>query len=349
MGAIQGWWRTPSNFIIPAMMVVGLNSLELPEGLDPFNSADGMLLKGGSSELANTSSVATDLSTTTATVGNHTAGGTFLVGINGSYENQTSGSTSKYKSSGSYGAGAHGGHSVKLNYTPKQSKLKLVQARYDVKMPDSGIVMFSLANNGNQESLDLLNDHGGFLAGGETGIVDASGASDTTGLVSASHVHRKAGSDCSCITCTGRSPAGKNISTSNYNHAHAGASITTHSLVLPDIIMRAYHVIDKGSPEDLIGIWPSDAPIPKGWELVASANDRYVRFGNSGLGNTTDGSLITLDGVTGSAGHAHYASSTTGCPLASAGHSGTHNHNHAFSLSKAFEADRFFVRFVRKI
>lgn len=338
----------------PAGLIIGLkDGIALPDDWELFTDANGYFLKGTDSDVdVGTIMPSTDISLVTGSGGSHRGsdyGYKWIYNYGAYYKSCTSNCFSPSGDNNS--VGNHNDHSVGLQYTPAANKLKLIKALSSTSLIFEGGVLFSEINNADQLAYSILEDENGFLMASSINDHDDPiiGKNTYTGTQSDSHDHQKSSSS----TADGCPTTSNNdyVSSAGGSHNH---TINTPTITenLKAIYLRAYEIIDKRKITGLIGMWDSSAPIPAGWEIVAEANDRFIKFSTTpdltGVGDDT----IDISGIVGSRGHSHnYGGGSRGSVCTAQGfHSNTSSHNHSYSNSAySFQPNRFYVKFIKYI
>lgn len=334
----------------PIGLVVGIpTDWDIPPYWAVYNRAQDYFIRGTTSDsLVNTTASSSSISFSTLSAGSHLGSrnwrdceiGHTLACIDSCY--------SPSIDNGSLGG--HG-HSVDFSYRPNGIRLKLIYAYsvYSYLYPD--IMMFSMANLPNHESITFLDGAGSRLLLSHASITDYYNGWITpdanTGSTNDSHIHTKAVRNQAYYIVTN---IWTTVGAAGGAHAHTIAAPTSLTYSPKYVTLRSYHLKDIYNPRDLIGMWPYTGAIPTGWQVVGEVDDRYIRFASvysAGGGNDT----LEMSGETGTASHLHpYGSSSLRYKAASpTGHWDTESHAHGYYQKQTFKPATLYLKFIRYV
>jgi hypothetical protein len=346
MGAILRWQTMGGSGILvpPLGLIMGTTSI-VPANWLAFTAPNGLFLKGTDSDAtAGTTGSRSSLTTSTGSGGSHATGTSQPICDWGHW----AASNDNSPSSDTGGVGSHSGHSITTNYRPGSNKLILIQAQEEAEFT-TNMIGFSTADlSANHIAFTNFNNSNLLEGGTSIGTTALSKSTNTTGSKSDSHDHfvsSSSGSWVEDLSVRYTSTAGAG---GNHNHSGGTPSIS-HSA--RTVLLRAWELFDVEKMDGIIGMYIG-AGIPDGWQLVSECVGQYVKCSATGNGSQSGGAnTVTFSGSTGNKSHSHsYSGSDTGLEEdARIHHSNSISHNHSYSATKAYEPERYNIKFVRYI
>lgn len=339
---------------VPEGVVFGiLSSSSIPSGWSEWTEANNYFLVGTNSDSNVGTSATGEASFVTRGVsvsGGHSGNVEADVLIKGYGGSTASGYFERSPSID--GASDVGGHSHTINESsvvnPPSKNIKLMQAGASAET-NSSMIGFSTEYLPKHTQLHTWDDDNGrhlLKASTEEGT---SVESCSIGMTSYDDTHDHE------ITTLGNAvfttADGDSISSGGSDHTHEVTSFSVDTNSMYKIVMRAFQVLYLSDIKGLIGIWPNSG-VPSGWETVATADSRYVNITSDGDGTTSGDGTVDVSGATDSVSHSHEVTggSFSGVHSSFMAHQGEVTHSHTFSETGIpNEADRYYVKFIRKL
>lgn len=293
------WFTTGGEVVPPVGLIVGLKSGEsIPTNWAAFTDANGVPLKGTNSDvLAGTFTAGDALSLTVGTGGAHSSGTSQNVYAYGSSNSGPAHTTSRDYSN----VGSHASHTVGIDYTPKQSNMRLIQAGADAKF-EASLLMFSLDARSKHTAFSSFDGNGALLAAStDTNESAQTAVANVSSSASNSHDHIKTETHDAWELLTNLYTAGGGTAGGAHTHTGGTPTITpAHRKAL----VRAWEIVGADEMEGMIGMWV-DSGVPDGWEVVTELVDVYVGIDAAGDGSVSGDNTLNISGTTGSTGHSH--------------------------------------------
>lgn len=338
---ISAWNFAAGQRLLPTGIIIGLSAgATLEDDWSYFDDANSYYIKGTTDDGAlGEINPKVTANIASGSGGSHLGSANLAMGDRGTYPDGSHiVSWSRYESV----RGDHTGHIVTIDHSPSKTDLRLIRCSKNVPIPIGG-VMFGTDENDKQTPLSSAD--GTFLgANTATQLVPEVTGTGTTTAVSGSHHHGQ--SDAGGGTRSIYGP--QSFDDQMGSHTHSGGTATVVEN-LDKIYLRAFEIIDSANISGLIGMWLG-TDIPAEWELVAEANDKYIKLtDDNGLAGTTAGDgTINVNGTTGDYSHRHYG---TGSSISNWSeyqrHANWEVHNHAYSGDISVTLDEYKVKFIR--